>query len=885
MKKTNVKSKLSTIAIITILTLSSMLFGITSVSAQANVIDPFAYLNAVPNPVEINTVTVLHVGSVYPTPSQIGGWFGLTVEVTKPDGSTQIIGPINTDTTGGTGVVFTPTLIGTYTMRTHFPETTTTANGYYGPSGTILQEGYSDTLELIVTDDPVAYYPPFELPTEYWSRPIGAEMRQWYRISNNWLGYVPPTNNDPTSMNAPFNEYAPETGHVLWTMPQTMGGLAGGTMGEQGFEQGDAYEGKFGSGGLFGAAGPVIIGGVLFINQFSSQGEANVDDWVNAIDLHTGELLWSKPLVTPDGAELRLAFGQTFYWDSYNYHGVFDFLWATESAGFFGPTNWHAFDPFTGRWVYTMEDMPSGVKVYGVKGEIYLYNVNKNAGTMSLWNSSRVVASAGSWRPQGQTYDTNDTADGIEWTVNVTGLADLPGSVYKVRRDVILGSDFARGSPAPNPANMWALSVDLSGDVDVMWHNEWPLPYNNALISVEDVSVEEDLFIVSTKQARTTYGFRLSTGAQIWGPTPSRFYTDNWGHSSGNSWDIILEGYDKVIAGNYGGTVWCYSATNGSVLWTYDIVDPYVETLHGNNWRFRPVFFTDGKLYLENTEHNPRDPQPRGAPFLCLDIETGDKVWEMPYRGSEWSSTAMIADSIIALWNNYDNRFYAIGKGPSSITVSVPQVAIPVGTGAAISGTVMDVSPGTKSERVMLRFPEGVPAVADDHMTNWMTYVYNQYPRPADAVGVEVRIQVVDPNGAYAWIGTATSDAYGNYGYSFVPQMKGTYTIIATFVGSEAYYGAQATAYLVADPAPTPYPTIPSYPGYQGPSAQDVANRVVSSLPANPTSDQIGQAVVNQLPAYPEPTVVPEYTMIDIVIIILVAIAIVIGIVSLLRKK
>ncbi len=169
----------------------------------------------------------------------------------------------------------------------------------------------------------------------------------------------------------------------------------------------------------------------------------------------------------------------------------------------------------------------------------------------------------------------------------------------------------------------------------------------------------------------------------------------------------------------------------------------------------------------------------------------------------------------------------------------------------------MDVSPGTKSERVMLRFPGGVPTVADEYMSDWMTYVYNQFPRPVNAVGVEVRIQVVDPNGAYAWIGTATSDAYGNYGYSFVPQMKGTYTIIATFVGSDAYYGTQATAYLIADPAPTQV-TIPPYPGYQGPSAQDVANRVLADLPENPTSNEISQAVINQLPDYPEPTVCPQ---------------------------
>ena len=93
-------------------------------------------------------------------------------------------------------------------------------------------------------------------------------------------------------------------------------------------------------------------------------------------------------------------------------------------------------------------------------------------------------------------------------------------------------------------------------------------------------------------------------------------------------------------------------------------------------------------------------------------------------------------------------------------------------------------------------------------MTEWMKYVYKQFERPADATGVPVKIQIVDPEGSYAWIGTATSDAYGHYAYSFIPQIEGTYTIIATFDGSGAYYGSTDTAYLLVGPAVTPSGSI-----------------------------------------------------------------------------
>ena len=159
-----------------------------------------------------------------------------------------------------------------------------------------------------------------------------------------------------------------------------------------------------------------------------------------------------------------------------------------------------------------------------------------------------------------------------------------------------------------------------------------------------------------------------------------------------------------------------------------------------------------------------------------------------------------------------------------------------------------------------------------------------QYQRPTDTMGVPVKIQIVDPAGNYAWIGTATSDSYGNYEYMFIPQMEGTYTIIATFDGSKSYWGSQTTTYLTVGPAPASYP---SYPGYQGPSAQEVANSVVANLPDNATPQEVAQAVVNAMPEYPEQqeVTIPEYTTIDIVLIILVAISIILCVIILMRKK
>jgi hypothetical protein len=854
------KSKLSTIALILILTISTILIALPITNAQQRV-NPYPYINAVPNPVTVNTPTLFHVGSMYPSPMAMSGWSGLTVEVKNPNGETEILPPADTDKTGGTGVQYTPTMVGTYEVRTHFPEQVkTAADSYTGPAGTIIEDSYSEWLELVVIEEQLQYYPGHSLPNEYWTRPIDGQIREWYTIAANWLECSPPTAANPTSMNAPYNDYAPESAHILFRKPLTMGGLAGGTMGEHGFEQGDAYVGKFGGQGMYGSQGPVIIGGVMFYNQFESNGGSAVEQWVNAVDLHTGEMLWSRPLTTPDGAVLRLSFGQTFYWDSYNYHGVFDFLWATEGGGFFGGSQtWHAFDTFSGRWVCTYESIPSGTRLWGPKGEIFIYSVDQRGGTVSLWNSSRVISDEGSFNPQGV---VRDASRGIEWTVTVPELPDLPGSVYKVRDGIILGADFSRGNVAPDPANIWVIAVDNEeGYAELLAHETWSPPCPQ--ITVEDVSVEEDLFIVSTKETRTTYGFRLSTAKQIWGPTPQRHYTDGWGHSSGNSWDIIASGYGKVIAGNYGGTVWCYNAETGAVEWTFNTTDPYTEVLHNNAWRFRPSFVADGKLYIENTEHNPRDPQPRGAPIICLNLTDGEEIWRLPYRQGEWSSTMIIGDSIIVAQDTYDQHFYVIGRGPSKITVEAPLTALTKGTSVMIRGTVMDVSPGTEDPKIAIRFPNGVAAISDDNMKDWMLHVYNQFECPADVEGVNVTLHIRDPHGDW-YSATVTSDRNGVFSHMWAPAIAGEYHVTAVFEGSKSYYGSQATTTFGVDEAPV---------AEHVPSAEEIADTTAGKLPA---ASAIADETISKLPAY--------LTM-DLVILIIAAIGVIIGLIAYMALK
>jgi hypothetical protein len=109
--------------------------------------------------------------------------------------------------------------------------------------------------------------------------------------------------------------------------------------------------------------------------------------------------------------------------------------------------------------------------------------------------------------------------------------------------------------------------------------------------------------------------------------------------------------------------------------------------------------------------------------------------------------------------------------------------------------------------------------MSDESMDEWMEYVYMQKPKPADATGVDVVIEVLDPNNNYYEVGRTTSDADGFFSCAFEPLVPGKYTVIASFEGSESYYGSHAVTAInveeapaaTAEPTPTPAPMTDMY--------------------------------------------------------------------------
>jgi outer membrane protein assembly factor BamB len=757
----------------------------------ADTMTTYAFIGAMPNPVGAGQEVLLHIGITQQLGLPDQGWEGLTVTVTRPDGTTETLGPYRTDATGGTGDIYVPTMEGNYTLQTNFPEQVFEEGlmGFGGasiPAGTTMLASDSEKLTLVVEAEPISIYPGVPLPTEYWTRPINAQFREWSPIAGSW----PAT---PVDRVVTGNDDAPETGHILWTKPIAMGGLVGGDLGEQAMECGAAYEQKFGA--------PVVLNGILYYNRYQEQGRTNVEQEVVAVDLHTGEELWVR-----NWNNTRLTVGQLFYFDSWNYHGTFAYLWSVTGS------TWNAYDAFTGRWAYSMTDVPATAASYGgslgsnsffgPKGEIYAYTVDLKNGWMTLWNSSRVVQPQtsggpmdGSWQPLGKTYNATT---GIDW--NITIPTGLSGSV----RGFELGERVVGSSVTAEEVNVWAISLKSGQEGTLLFNKSWKAPASwvggNMSISWSTASLAENVGLVWAKETRQWWGFSLETGDYLWGPTESEHYLGIYGTST-----AIADG--KLYQCYMSGILYCYDIQTGKLLWTYEAKDPLNEILWSNNWPLRIQFVADGKIYLVHGEHSPVDPKPRGGPMVCLNATTGEQIWSMSLY-YYYRTNVVIGDNIIALMNSYDQQVYAIGKGPTAATVAAPETAQPLGTPILVKGMVTDISPGTEEYARTARFPNGVPAVSDANMSAWMEYVYMQFPRPTDVTGVEVTISVLDPNNNLYDVATTTSDENGFYSAVFTPEVPGKYTIIATFDGSKAYYGSYAeTAINVEEVQPTPAPT------------------------------------------------------------------------------
>ncbi len=625
----NLKSKTLTILIAAILTIS---IG-TSIAFMPNAsahtpplqIQQFAFINVAPNPAGLGqSVTVAFFLNAPPWTA--GGPYGdrflFMVNVIKPDGTNDTLGPFISDDTGGTSTHYTPTTLGTYKFQMYFPGMTLTGSTNNPFIGTLQNPNYvNDTMlpaispvaTLVVQQNPVPQIPAAPLPTTYWQTPINAmNVQNWYAIGGPYLGlYIgysagKGASNYNTTTN--FNPYstAPLTSHIMWTRPVAFGGAiggdAGGTTTYGNYYSTSQYERKY---------NPIVINGFIYYTEFpgsSTSPLANV-----CVDLYTGKTVWtddstnyaggdpSHNMLTTSGVVMPLSCGQVLDYVSPNQYGGLAYLWESGTPAWITPsvmnvtgTTLNMFDAMTGKYILSIVNGTgfSYGNTVDSSGNIVSYYTNTTVGTQTIygaiqpvtgplptkvtntagnslleaWNSTQCILEGAGW--------AGSSASGWQWRPGQSTL--IPFSY---------GIQSAWQLPGTVPVGAYANNATLPATWTVMGVNSGSaILYslaNNGLTNYFQTG-----YVVFT-------GYDVNTGNQLFVQNVSFTpYTavnlDNYGNVGQGLFTTIIKETGQVTAFSVttGKQVWQTTLTglNGAPLNAYDAIGGIKGNIYGNSF-------------------------------------------------------------------------------------------------------------------------------------------------------------------------------------------------------------------------------------------------------------------------------------------------------------
>jgi hypothetical protein len=718
------------------------------------------------------------------------------VTFTKPDGTTDTVVKDSyvADTTAW--FEYTPDQVGKWSVKLdflgqYFPNGTyfngmvypnTTAIGPY-TAGQFGAPAYSNSIyyqpssdgpyTLVVQDQPVESWPITSPPTDYWTRPVTTHNREWWSILGNFPAtgivgggdYWPADTNTYAQPRYGYLPYVtgPKSAHVLWKQPFNIGGLVGGTMGQQTIWESARV--------IYGHPTIIYSGRAYWTTTKVVDGQTQ-SVW-QCYDIRTGKVYWEKYpaaqtptfiIYDPGVAEIAEAVPHL----------------ATVYLGYIGSGFLIKYDPWNGNIVgnysisplttstYFEEPYAIGVQTIG-SGSTAQYRLIKwnTAGTNATLASR--VASNISW-PISSLPATCDFEAKIAVSASASRIISYSLETGQMLANITTGIPYAtEGTPA------------------LADHGKFSQRYNDGHWHCWD----------------------MRTGAYLWKSELSSWPWGTFGTYGSCSYGgmIMSNQFDSVTAINW---------TNGKIVWSYydPAASPYETPYTAGNETVNPWHacgqIADGIYYTMNAEHSADMPIKRGWRMHAINITTGEEIWGFActQSGSTDGSRVFqgaIADGYMAFSDAYDCMMYVVGKGQSQTTVTAPDVEVTKGTGIVIKGSVLDLSPAQP----------GTACVSKGSMTTVMEHIHMQLPiagiyNNLTIIGVPVSIDAVDPNGNAVHIATVTSDGYsGTFGYTWKPDIPGQYTITATFAGDDSYGSSFATTYasVVEAPAASPTPT------------------------------------------------------------------------------
>lgn len=768
------------------------------------------FLSFSPNPIGVGQALLVNMWFTY-TSAENRFLADYKVTITAPDGKVDTV-TLNSYVADSTAwFTYVPTQAGTWKLQFSFPGewfpagrylngmlvTNTSGTSYpdstwYAPVSTAVQ-----TL-TVQADQVMSWYSP--LPTDYWTRPIEPNNREWAAIAGNypWTSYAGfPQSATSNNYYGPFIT-APKTAHIVWKQQGALAGIIGGETGNYATLSSPPTPSVIYMGRCYATVTKVMQ---VYLNGTYRQQPTSCAE---CYDLRTGKVYYDIPIADGGITPTRIA-----YWK-----GVDTAVPGAEADTTFG-VELHAISGgATSARLYKINPLTGAITVnvslpsFGSGGSAecgYL-----NGYYLSYQNTGSAAAPANSfiinWTEQGS--DTN-FANRILSNVSIA-----PSPSYRVP-PTLAAAQSVLGSYDPQSGigviqsrfyfagvyggNLVGLSY-VTGQV--LWNvtTDPSNPTGTTPFNMATALSENGMYFCYFEQGYWK-AFDLYTGKQLWST-----HLDDYPWAEFSLYTSA--GYNGILYYiGYTG-VWALNETNGNVLWHYVDPAPPFETPYSSNgtadYSVETIKVIDGLLFVTNNEHTPSQPATRGWGLISLNATTGGFLWKI--HGTRMAPGAA-SDGYLVAASNYDGFLYVLGKGTSATTVTAPQPQIALGQSVLITGTVMDQSPAQP----------GTPCVSADSMSTWMDYVHMQMPidglyHNVSLNGVPVTLTAIGSDGSVTDVGTVTTNGYyGTFSKAWTPAKQDTYTIAASFAGDGSYGSSSAATAISVGPA-VQQPTTPEIP-------------------------------------------------------------------------
>lgn len=771
-----------------------------------------AYLSFSPNPVGLGQSFLVNM---WTTPGIHRSRYrtGYTVNITKPDGTSVTVGPMNSYYGDGTAWFEYPAdQIGTWKLSfsfagDYYPQ------GFYNDSGWPATFGTTQTFfnysmwyqpsntaeqTLTVQEAQVASWPLNPLPNDYWTRPVNTLNRGWAANVGDypWNGAIyEQSGRILYASNYKYTPYvtAPNTAHIVWKNQSALAGL---------FGAGQNYQASIGT-GFGGVPMPTLVFEGRAYGTYSKPGTGTTSqNYFYCKDLRTGRLIWEYPVATTVTVTLFgpmttaiaptcITYSTTAEAGAQEVPGATSRAGASASLVYVGD-RLIKFDPFTGAITANVSSgaeencsvQISGGGLFG-GGGVPIYNDPYALSIQTLTSGGNTSYRLINWTtaPSADNF-TARVLNNITWPTSSLGTADYEAGI--------------------SAAASWDDGVNALGTLVTIFDMETgavTANFSTAHTPGETIFSPATLVVDHGKVAFAAMDRHWlcynAQGQKVWQSEDADYPWGTWWAYATASYEINSN-TSAIIGTGYAG-VYAIDWSNGKILWWYyDPTVPFETPYTTSNGTTiasvdTGVLIADGKIYTYNTEHTPTAPISRGWKLHCINATTGKGIWNISTPGS----LGVIADGYLIAGSLYDGYAYCYGRGQSSTSLTTLGSSVN-GSSVLIQGKVLDQSPAQ---------PE-TPCVSAASMATQMEYLHMQQPLAglfgnATITGVPVTLMATDPNGNTITIGTTTTNGYyGTFSFAWTPSMPGPYTIFAYFAGDDSYGGSTASTDLNVNEAP-----------------------------------------------------------------------------------